>query len=61
MLGGIILIVAGILIAIYPTLLSIIVALLLVFLGGLFVAIAYQNRKLRKHYENPIIELFFRV
>ena len=61
MLGGIILIIAGILVAIYPPLLSFIVAILLIFLGGIIVSIAYHNRKLRKHYDNPVIELFFRL
>lgn len=61
MLGGIILIIAGILIAIYPPLLSIIVAILLIFMGVIVMAIAYHNRKLRRHYDNPVIELFFRL
>ena len=61
MLGGIILIVAGILIAIYPPLLSIIVASLFILMGGIVVAIAYHNRKLRKHFSNPVVELFFRL
>lgn len=61
MLGGIILIIAGILVAIYPPLLSFIVAILLILLGSIIVSIAYHNRKLRKHYDNPVIELFFRL
>lgn len=61
MLGGIILIIAGVLIALYPPLLSIIVAALLIFIGVMVVAIAYHNRKLRRHYENPVVELFFRL
>ena len=61
MLGGIILIIAGVLIALYPPLLSIIVAILLIFLGGIVVAIAYHNRKLQRHFDNPVVELFFRL
>ena len=61
MLGGIILIIAGILILMYPLLLSIIIATLLTLLGVIVVSIAYHNRKLRRHYENPIVELFFRL
>lgn len=61
MLGGIILIFAGILIAIYPPLLSIIVAAVLILMGGVVVAIAYHNRKLRRHFDNPVVELFFRL
>lgn len=61
MLGGIILIIAGILILMYPPLLSIIVAALLIFLGVTVVSIAYHNRKLRRHFDNPVVELFFRL
>jgi hypothetical protein len=60
MIGGVFLIVAGILIVMYPPLLSIIVAVLLIALGTTVVAIGYHNRKLRQHYDNPVIELFFR-
>ena len=61
MLAGTILISAGILIAIYPPLLSIIVAVLLVTLGAIVLTIAYHHRKLRRHYDNPVIELFLRL
>lgn len=60
MLGGVFLISAGILIVIYPPLLSIIVAMLLIAIGSIIVAIGYHNRKLRRDYDNPVIELFFR-
>lgn len=60
MAGGIILIVAGVLIALYPPLLSIIVATLLILAGVGTVSIAHYNKKLRKHHENPAVELFFR-
>jgi len=60
MLCGVFLITAGILIVIYPPLLSIIVAMLLIAMGSMIVAIGYHNRKLRRHYDNPVIELFFR-
>ena len=61
MLGGIILIIAGILIAIYPPFLSLIVSILFILLGLIIVFIAYHNRRLRKHYDNPVVELFFRL
>jgi len=61
MLGGIILIIAGILIAVYPPLLSVIVAVLLILMGWIVVSIAYHNRKLRRHFDNPVVELFFRL
>jgi hypothetical protein len=61
MLGGAILIIAGVLIAIYPPLLSIIVAGLLIALGVVVVTIAFHNRRLRRHYENPVVDLFLRL
>ena len=61
MIGGLLLVAAGILIALFPPLLSIIVAIILILMGSMVVAIAYHNRKLRKHYENPVVELFFRL
>ena len=60
MVAGIVLIVAGLLIALYPPLLSIIVAALLILLGIALVTIAYYDRKMRKRHDNPVIEMFFR-
>jgi drug/metabolite transporter (DMT)-like permease len=61
MIAGIVLVVAGILIAVYPPLLSLIVATVLILLGVLLLTAAYYDRKLSRHYENPVIELFFRL
>jgi uncharacterized membrane protein HdeD (DUF308 family) len=60
MVAGIVLIVAGALLVIYPPLLSIIVAVFLVAAGSMVISIAYYNRKYHRHYENPTIEFFFR-
>ena len=60
MLAGIILILAGILIALYPPLLSIIVAAVLITAGVLLVSVAHYHRKMRREFENPAVELFFR-
>ncbi|MGI9304895.1 MAG: hypothetical protein ACR2RB_19645 [Gammaproteobacteria bacterium] len=60
MLGGFVLIVAGILIALYPPLLSIIVAVLFVLLGAIVMSIAYYDKKLRRSYDNPVVGLFLR-
>jgi len=60
MLMGILLIVAGVLIALYPPLLSIIVAALLIFIGISLASIGYYQRKYRRHFENPVVEFFFR-
>lgn len=60
MIAGIVLILAGVLLIIYPPLLAIIVAALLIFAGVVVLSIANFNRKHRRHYDNPTIELFFR-
>nr|MBS0020269.1 hypothetical protein [Gammaproteobacteria bacterium] len=43
-----------------PPLLSIIVATLLILAGVAVLSIAHYNKKLRKHYDNPAVNLFFR-
>ncbi len=60
MVTGIILIAAGILLLLYPPLLSIIVAALLVFAGVLAVSVARYNRRHQRHFDNPTVEFFFR-
>ena len=60
MIAGIVLLLAGVLLIIYPPLLSIIVALFLMFAGIMVLSIANYNRKHQRHYENPTVELFFR-
>ena len=61
MLLGILLISAGILIAIYPPILSLIIALVLIFSGASFVYLGYYYRKASKKFENPFIDFFFRL
>ena len=46
---------------VYPPLLAIIVATLLILVGAMLVAVGYYQRKLRVHYDNPAVELFFRL
>ena len=41
--------------------LALIVATVLILLGVLLLTAAYYDRKLSRHYENPVIELFFRL
>lgn len=60
MIAGIVLIVAGLLIALYPPLLSLIVASLLIIMGVTVFSIARAYRKAARHHENPIVDLFFR-
>jgi UPF0716 family protein affecting phage T7 exclusion len=59
MIAGVVLIIAGLLLVLYPPLLSIIVALLLVLAGVLVLRIAYYERKLQRHHVNPTVEFFF--
>jgi len=57
---GIIFILAGILIAIYPQLLSIIVASGLIIIGIGLLSISYRYKKMSKHFENPWMDFFIR-
>lgn len=60
MIFGIVLIIAGVLIALYPPLLSIIVAMILILLGATFASISYRYKKMRRHFENPFMDFFIR-
>jgi hypothetical protein len=51
---------AGILIAIYPPLLSLVVAAILIFAGVSLILISYHYKKMSKHIDNPFIDFFFR-
>jgi len=60
MVAGVVLIIAGILLVIYPPLLSIIVAVFLIFAGVMAISIARFNRRNQRHFDNPTVEFFFR-
>jgi drug/metabolite transporter (DMT)-like permease len=60
MTAGIILILAGILLVVFPPLLSIIVAALLIFAGATLISIARFERRQSRHFNNPTIEFFIR-
>jgi UPF0716 family protein affecting phage T7 exclusion len=60
MITGIVMILTGILLVIYPPLLSIVVAVFMIFAGAVVISIAYHERRLQRHYSNPTIEFFFR-
>lgn len=60
MVTGIVFIIAGILLVLYPPLLSIVVALFLIFLGVMVISVARYNRRYQRHFDNPTIEFFFR-
>jgi Flp pilus assembly protein TadB len=58
---GILLIVFGILIAIYPQLLSIIVAAFLIMTGITLTSISYHFKKsIKKETDNPFVDFFIR-
>ena len=60
MLVGVLFLVAGILIAVYPPLLSLIVAGVMIFIGISLVSISYYYKKLSKRFENPYVDFFVR-
>ena len=60
MAAGIVLIIAGVLLVIYPPLLSLVVAGFLILAGIMVISIARYNRKNHSHYDNPTVEFFFR-
>lgn len=60
MFVGMIFIVCGILIAMYPPLLSLIVAALLIMMGITFLYLGYSYRKASRKFEDPFINFFFR-
>jgi drug/metabolite transporter (DMT)-like permease len=60
MVFGIALIVAGILIAVYPQLLSLIAASLLIFSGLFFVFLSYSYKKIARQSEDPMMKFFIR-
>lgn len=60
MIVGICLIIAGIMIALHPPLLSIIVAGLLIFIGTVLVVISYRFKKMNKHFSHPFADFFIR-
>lgn len=61
MILGAILILSGILIAVYPPLLSLIVAILLIFVGSIIISLSYRYKQSRKRFDDPFIDFFMRV
>lgn len=57
---GIILIIAGILIAAFPQLLSWIVALILIFEGIFVIMLSRSYRKMAQRFDDPFIDFFFK-
>lgn len=61
MIAGIILILAGILIAIYPPLLSLIIAFVMIFTGVFLIYLSYYYRKNSRKFEDPFINFFLHL
>ncbi len=61
MVIGLIFILSGILIAIYPPLLSFIVASVLILVGIFFIYLGYHYRKIAKKFDDPFIDFFLRL
>ena len=57
---GIIFIVVGIMIALYPQLLSIIVASFLILIGVTLTSISYQFKKSQRDFKNPFMDFFIK-
>lgn len=57
---GVIFISAAILIALYPPLLSLIVAAVLFLLGIFFLYFGYQLRKRKRNFGDPFLDFFFK-
>jgi Flp pilus assembly protein TadB len=61
MIFGVILIISGILIALYPPLLSLIVAALLVSAGILLVVMGYRYKRMARRFEDPFLDFFMKL
>jgi len=61
MLPGIIFIMAGILIAIYPPFLALIVATLLILTGVALLFMGYHYRRVARQIDDPFVNFFFRI
>jgi len=61
MIFGIILMFCGLMIALYPPLLAIIVAALLFVMGGVIVIMSYRYKKVSKKFDDPFIDFFMKL
>ncbi|MDP8299391.1 MAG: hypothetical protein P9L88_05765 [Candidatus Tantalella remota] len=61
MLFGAILIICGILIAVYPPLLSLVVAAVLVAVGTILSIISYRYKKTAKQFDDPFLDFFMKM
>ena len=61
MLLGIILILCGVMIAVYPPLLSLIVAGLLIAIGVITIMVGLNYKKAAKRFDDPFLDFFMKV
>ncbi len=61
MLLGIILILCGLMIAVYPPLLSLIVAVLLIALGVITLMVGLNYKRAAKKFDDPFLDFFMKV
>lgn len=61
MILGVILIVSGIMIALYPPLLSLVIATLLISTGIMISAMSYRYKKMAKQAEDPFLDFFMKL
>ena len=61
MLLGIILIICGLLIALYPPLLSIVVACIFIFLGTIITLMSYKYKKMSGQNRDPFLDFFMKL
>jgi len=61
MILGAILIISGIMIAIYPPLLSLVVAALLISTGTILAVIGYRYKKMARRFEDPFLDFFMKL
>ncbi len=60
MLLGIIFILAGILIAVYPPFLALIVASILIVTGAAMLYLGFHYRRMARQFDDPFLNFFFR-
>jgi len=61
MIVGIILVICGIMIALYPPLLSLVVAILLIFIGTILCAVSYRYKKTARSFDDPFMNFFMKM
>jgi len=61
MVAGIIFILAGILLLVYPPLLSIVVASIMIFSGVFLLYLGHSFKKTARRFDDPFIDFFFRI